>query len=108
MSNLADVKVGDLLINEFRGGKNVVKVIKITPTQIVVTNEHRYYKESGHKVGNSSAFYYNYIYVPTEGEVELVRQRNTIINVCRLAEKILGYRQISYEQAIKIKEILNL
>lgn len=108
MSHLADVKVGDLLINEFRGGSNVVKVVRLTPTLIIVTNEQKYYKKNGHKVGNNSAFYYDTIHIPTEGEVEFVRQRNTINNVCRLAERILSYRNISYEQAVKIKEILNL
>lgn len=108
MSELEDVKVGDLLINKFRGGANVVEVIRVTPKQVIVTNEQKYYKKDGRKVGGSGGFYFDYIHIPYDGEVEYVRKRNTIINVCRKAKEILDYYNISYEQAIKINEILNL
>ena len=44
MSNLADVKVGDLLIKHSRVSRSVVKVEKLTPTQIVVTGGDRFRK----------------------------------------------------------------
>ena len=108
MSDLSNVQVGDLLINEFRGGANVVKVIRVTPTQVIVTNEQKYYKKTGRKVGGSGGFYFDSIHIPSDGEVESVRKHNTIINVCRKAIERLGYFNISYEDAVEIKEILNL
>ena len=64
MSDLSNVQVGDLLINEFRGGANVVKVIRVTPTQVIVTNEQKYYKKTGRKVGGSGGFYFDSIHIP--------------------------------------------
>ena len=108
MSSLENVKVGDLLINEFRGGANVVKVIRVTPTQVIVTHEQKYYKKNGCKVGGRDGFYSDSIHIPSDGEVESVRKHNTIINICRKAIERLGYYNISYEQAVQINEILYL
>jgi hypothetical protein len=72
MSNLADVKVGDLLIKHFRGSKGVVKVEKLTPTQIVVTGGDRFRKKDGYEIG-SGGFYYCSITIPKEGEIESIR-----------------------------------
>ena len=108
MKDLSNVQVGDLLIKEFRGGANVVKVIRVTSTQVIVTHEQKYYKKNGHKVGGSGGFYFDSIHIPSDGEVESVIKNNTIINVCRKAIERLGYYNISYEQAVQIKEILNL
>ena len=52
MSNLADVKVGDLLIKHFRGMRSVVNVDKLTPTQIVVTDGNRFRKKDGRGLNN--------------------------------------------------------
>ena len=107
MSNLADVKVGDLLIKHFRGIRSVVKVEKLTPTQIVVTGGDRFRKKDGCEIG-SGGFYFCYITHPKEGEVESIRRSNFITNVCIEGKKMLDSYNISYEQALKIKEILNL
>lgn len=107
MSELDDVKVGDLLISHHRTGRRVLKVEKITPTQIVTVGNERYRKKDGYAIG-SGGFYYDYITVPKEGEVESIRRDNFIVNVCRNGVKMLDQYYISYEQAVKIKEILNL
>lgn len=107
MSELDDVKVGDLVISHHRTGKRVLKVEKITSTQIVTTGGLRYRKKDGFAIG-SGGFYYDSITVPKEGEVESIIRSDFIINVCRNGVKVLDQRHISYEQAIKIKEILNL
>lgn len=109
MSELEDVKVGDLLVNEFRGGRNVVKVVRLTPTQIIVENNERYYKRNGRQVGNDSGFYYSYVRKPkNDAEVVQIIEKNTICNVCRKVKQVVDSCSITYEQAIKIKEILNL
>lgn len=107
MRNLADVKVGDLLIKHYRGLRSVVKVEKLTPTQIVVTSGDRFRKKDGYEIG-SGGFYHCYITIPKEGEVESIRLANFITNVCIQGKKMLDSYNISYEQALKIKEILNL
>ena len=107
MSNLEDVKVEDLLISHSRGGKRIVRVAKITPTQIVTTLGERYRKKDGCEIG-CRGFYYNYLTIPKEGEVESIRRNSLVIDVCIKGKKMLDSYNISYEQAIKIKEILNL
>ena len=107
MSNFEDVKVGDLLIKHFRGMRSVVKVEKLTPTQIVVTGGDRFRKKDGYEIG-SGGFYCCYITRPKEGEVESIRRANFITDVCVKGKKILDSYNISYEQALKIKEILTL
>ena len=107
MSNLADVKVGDLLIKHFRGMRSVVKVEKLTPTQIVVTGGDRFRKKDGYKIG-SGGFYHYYITLPKEGEVESISRADFIIDVCIKGKKILDSYNISYEQAVKVKEVLTL
>lgn len=86
MSHLADVKVGDLLIKHFRGSRSVVKVEKLTPTQIVVTGGDRFRKRDGYEIG-SGGFYYCHITIPKEGEVESIGRTNFIINVCIKGKK---------------------
>ena len=107
MSDLSNVQVGDLVINHHRTGKRVLKVVKITPTQIVTVGNGRYRKKDGYAIG-SGGFYYDYITVPEEGEVESIRRSNFIVNVCRNGVKVLDKYNISYEQAVEIKKILNL
>lgn len=107
MRNLADVKVGDLLIKHFRGIRSVVKVEKLTPTQIVVTGGDRFRKKDGYEIG-SGGFYHCYITLPKEGEVESIGRANFITDVCIKGKKILNSYNISYGQAVKIKEVLNL
>ena len=107
MSHLADVKVGDLLIKHFRTIRSVVKVEKLTPTQIVVTGGDRFRKKDGYEIG-SGGFYYCHITLPKDDEVESIRRANFITNVCIKGKKMLDSYNISYEQALKIKEVLNL
>ena len=107
MSNLEDVKVEDLLISHSRVGKRIVRVAKITPTQIVTTLGERYRKKDGYEIGCGN-FYYNYLTIPKEGEVESIRRNSLVIDVCIKGKKMLDSYNISYEQAIKIKKILNV
>lgn len=107
MENLENVKVGDLLISHSRNIKSVVKVERVTPTQLVVTGGERFRKKDGGGVG-SSGFYYSYITIPKDGEAESIRKRNVVETVCYSAKKVLESYNISYEQALKIKGILNV
>lgn len=107
MSDLSNVQVGDFVISHCRVGTRVLKVIKITPTQIVTVGNKRYRKKDGYAIG-SGGFYYDYATIPKEGEVESIRRRNFVVDVCLKGKKMFDSYSISYEQAVKIKEILNL
>lgn len=107
MENLENAKVGDLLISRNRHRASVVKVERVTPTQLVVTGGERFRKKDGSGVG-SGGFYYSYLTIPKEGEVESIKKRNVVETVCYSAKKVLESYNISYEQALKIKEILNV
>lgn len=107
MENLENAKVGDLLISRNRHRKCVVKVERVTPTQLVVTGGGRFRKKDGLGVG-SGGFYYSYLTTPKEGEVESINKSNVVETVCYSAKKVLESYNISYEQALKIKEILNV
>lgn len=107
MENFENVKVGDLLISHRRSTKSVVKVERVTPTQLVVTGGERFRKKGGYGIG-SGGFYHSYITIPKEGEAESIKKRNVVETVCYSAKKVLESYNISYEQALKIKEILNV
>jgi hypothetical protein len=107
MENFENVKVGDLVISHHRHTTSVVKVERVTPTQLVVTGGERFRKKDGCGIG-SGGFYYSYITIPKEGEVESIRRRDVVVTVCYSAKKMLENYNISYEQALKIKEILNV
>lgn len=107
MSDLSNVQVGDLVISHHRTGRRVLKVVKITPTQIVTVGNERYRKKDGCAIG-CGGFYYDFVTIPKEGEVESIRRRNFVVDVCRNGRKMFDSYSISYEQAVKIKEILNL
>ena len=107
MSGLEDVMVGDLLIEKGQGGRRVIKVKKITPTQIVAHTNERYQRKNGRKIGCDD-FYIKYVTIPKDGEVDSIRRYNLIEYVCRSGVKMLDATKISYEQALKIKDILNL
>ena len=107
MNDLSNVQVGDFVISHFRAGTRVLKVVKITPTQIVTDGNERYRKKDGYAIG-SGGFYYDYVTIPKEGEVESIRRRNFVVDVCLKGKKMFDSYSISYEQAVEIKEILNL
>lgn len=107
MSDLSNVQVGDFVISHCCSGTRVLKVVKITPTQIVTVGNERYRKKDGYAIG-SGGFYYDYATIPKEGEVESIRRRNFVVDICLKGKKMLDSYSISYEQAVKIKEILNL
>lgn len=107
IESFENVKVGDLVISHHRSTKRVVKVEGVTPTQLVVTGGERFRKKDGYGIG-SGGFYYSYITIPKDGEVESVRKGEMVKTVCYSAKKVLESYNISYEQALKIKEILNV
>ena len=107
MKTLNDVQAGDLLILNRRTERQVVKVTRTTPTQIIISDGTKYRKNDGHFIGGES-FFYSYITIPKDGEIEKVKRIQFIAMVSRKAARVLDIGDITYEQAVKIKELLEL
>lgn len=107
MKSLNDVQVGDELILNLRTERQVVKVKRTTQTQITIGICNKYRKNDGSFIGGNS-FTYNYVSIPKDGEIEEVKRIQFITMVSRKAARVLDIGNITYEQAVKIKEILEL
>ncbi len=107
MKTLNDVEVGDLLILNRRMDRQVVKVERTTKTQIIIGRCDKYRKDDGSFIGGTS-FSYNYLSIPKDGEIEEIRKLNFIKRISEQAIRVLEKNNLTYEQAHKIKEILEL
>lgn len=104
--SLENVKVGDVVIVHMGAYKTTVnKVRKVTATMIHVGNE-RYRKKDGNLVG-AGPWDLRWITIPKEGEIEEMKRQEFIMNVVS-GMKTRTARDITYEQAVKIKEVLGL
>lgn len=105
--SLENVKVGDVVIEHCRWENVIATVTKVTATQIVIGRGDRYRKKDGYMVGGSGGWYYRWITIPEEGEVEQLKRQKFIENVVSRLDKLTA-RDVTYEQAVKIKEVLGL
>lgn len=104
--SLENVKVGDVVIVHaglYRMAVN--KISKVTATMIHVGNE-RYRKEDGRLVG-AGPWDLRFISLPKEGEIEELKRQKFIKDVVSILSKLTA-RNVTYEQAVKIKEVLGL
>lgn len=79
-ATFADVKPGDVLIEHYGYGRNrrCVTVARLTPTLIVVDGAHKerkYKRRDGH-LRSGNAFDRTRVTVPTEGEIQEVRDED--------------------------------
>ena len=104
--SLENVKVGDVVVLHMGPYmKTGNKVRKVTATQIHIGNE-RYRKKDGNLIG-CGPWDLRWITIPKEGEVEEIRQlefRGRVVDDLRH----ISIKSVSYEQAVKIKEVLGL
>ena len=101
-----NVKVGDVVIvRAGLYGIKVAKIRKVTATMIHVGNE-RYRKKDGRLVG-SGPWDLRHIFLPKEGEIEELKKQEFIEDVVSRLNKLTA-RDVTYEQAVKIKEVLGL
>lgn len=104
--SLENVKVGDVVIVHVGLYKTKVnKVRKVTETMIHVGQE-RYRKKDGNIV-NYGPWDLRWITIPKEGEVEELKRQLFIMDVVSRLDKLTA-RDVTYEQAVKIKEVLGL
>ena len=105
--SLENVKVGDVVIEHCRWDKVIATVTKVTATQIVINGEDRYRKKDGYMVGGSGGWWVRYISVPEDGELEILK-RNKFISEVHSAMHKMTEQDLTYDQAVKIKEVLGL
>ena len=105
--SLENVKVGDVVIRQNRYGEmEIVDVIKVTKTQIAVESGSRYRKADGCSIG-TGIWDRTCIFMPVKGEVERLRKKQFIREVASRMKHV-NMNGITYEQAVKIKEVLGL
>lgn len=102
-----DLQVGDLVIVERMLTKNIQKIAKITKTQIILDNDEKYKKSNGYPVGPTTTWSTTHIVIPTNEMVQTVRENNFKRGLVRNVLNQLSPDSITYEQAVKIKEILD-
>lgn len=103
--SLENIKVGDVVIERCRWRIKLAKVTRVTATQVVI-GENRYRKEDGRLVG-SGPWDLRWITIPTEGELEELKRQKFIEDVVLRLNKLTA-QDVTYEQAVKIKEVLGL
>ena len=105
--SLENVKVGDVVIRQNRYGEmEIVEVIRVTKTQIAVKGGSRYCKVNGGSIG-TGIWDRTVIFMPVKGEVERLRKKQFVREVASRMKHV-NINAISYEQAVKIKEVLGL
>lgn len=104
-TDLNEVKVGDTLIYITTWDRTLCKVKSITPTQIV-TDRGRFRKRDGFRVGGDT-WVYSKVAIPKEGEIKLIEENIFIQDVLHKVRQ-LTYNDVSYAQAVNIKQILGL
>lgn len=104
--SLENVKVGDVVIEHCRWENVIATVTKVTATQIVIGGD-RYRKKDGYLIGCAGSWYHRWISLPKEGEVGALKRQKFIGAVVSRLNKLTA-RDVTYEQAVKIKEVLGL
>ena len=104
--SLENVKVGDVVIEHCRWDNVIATVTKVTATQVVIGGD-RYRKKDGYLIGSAGSWHHRWISLPKEGEVEQLKRQKVIDGVVSRLNKLTA-RDVTYEQAVKIKEVLGL
>ena len=104
--SLENVKAGDVVIEHCRWENVIATVTKVTATQIVVGGD-RYRKKDGYLIGSAGSWYHRWISLPKEGEVEVLKRQKFISDVVSELKKLTAH-DVTYEQAVKINEVLGL
>lgn len=105
--SLENVKVGDEVIEISRWVRKIAKVQKVTKTQIMVSEYGRYRRKDGILVGSCNDLWPRSIRLPKEGEIEEMKRLAIVIDVLSKV-RMMSDKDITYEQAVKIKEVLGL
>lgn len=97
-----DVKIGDEVLVQSRWKKAIVTVINITPKGFIRTSDGGYYDNNG-RVKTSDPWNGSTIYILTEDMKKELLEEKLINETLYILQNI---KELSYEQAIKIREVL--
>lgn len=106
-----NVKVGDSVLYQygysFNRVERIVKVTKVTPTgRIRIEGQDEQYDKYGNQMGKKDRWSSSsHISLATEDDIKRIKENHTISNALSLMEK-KNKENLSYEQAVKIIEIL--
>jgi hypothetical protein len=104
-----NVNVGDKLILHERT-ERIVTVTRITPTGRIRIDksDSQFDKYGWEMIGYNRWRTRNYLSVPTEDNIERIKKRGTIIRALNLMRATTQSNNLTYEQALKIIEILDV
>lgn len=106
MAKLDDVQVGDILILRYTGGRQVVKVERLTKTQIILNTGARYRRRDGVRVGGTSSIWNRTsVSIPKEGEVEKTEEAQM---VSRLVGRVSDATQIHLLRGLTLGQLEKL
>lgn len=105
MKNLCDIKEGDKVVCStlFQPDK-VLEVTRVTKT-LIICGTTRFNKQNG-RITGENRWCTSSIHYPEDGEIKAIKQQSFIHSVARKLH-ILDPVDITYEQAVKVKEIFN-
>lgn len=105
MKNLCDIKEGDKVVcSTLFQPDRVLEVTRVTKT-LIICGTTRFNKQNG-RITGENRWNTSTIHCPKDGEMEAICQQSLIHSVARKL-RTLDTLDITYEQAIKIKEIFN-
>ena len=103
--SLENVKVGDVVIEHFKS-ERVVVVTKVTTKEVIV-GERRYSKIDGCLIDNDDDTWSCSISVNKNRSLELLERERLVRRVVS-AMNDMHVKGLTYDQAVKIKEVLGL
>ena len=103
--SLENVKVGDVVIEHFKS-ERVVVVTKVTTKEVIV-GERRYSKIGGCLIDNDDDTWSCNISVNKNRSLELLERERLVRRVVS-AMNDMRVKGLTYDQAVKIKEVLGL
>lgn len=105
-SEFDNVNIGDeLILHSNYGQPQIVEVMRITKTLIECDHNLKFRKKDGRSIGGG-IWTFTYLALPKERELQQIRTKCFIRFVLKRVSK-LDEDDISFEQALKIKEILH-
>jgi hypothetical protein len=107
MKTLDNLQAGDLVIYKTLFVRSIIQVQRVTPTSIV-TQFGAFRKKDGYKIGNTDPYSHSHISIATDEEIKEIKQRDTINDIIEKVKRILNTYNITYEQAIQLKELFNI
>lgn len=101
-----NVKAGDKVIYNYRGQERIVTVTKVTPTgRIRIDFNDCQFNNLGNQIGNRDAWPCPHIYEATPEDIKRIEQKEVVLKAYDLCHTV-ETKNISYEKALKIIEIL--